>query len=287
MHFDLQEYMPLFLFMGLFKISAITAFMLLAPPVLFSQDRDSLGRKEAELRRDILSLSERMRKDGVISLSRRDSIVLMVSPAGDGTILNLDDLEMLRDLLEEQYSVEQSSLSEEFFQNWNNLKENMMPKTLSVPGNDYRIENDGPMKKGPGRSPGDDETVRWNSIEQLPYLKDTIPAKTGRFLRWLSRFTGGSVSVDNPFGGVYNPAVLHIPEPPGRPLGLDQRMFEDTLRFDPHVYKPSTITPFRVKASDRKAFEKSQIEKKEAAKRKEEALKKEEDAENEAERPTG
>ena len=159
----------------------------------------------------------------------------------------------------------------------------MMPKTLSVPDNDHRIENEEPMKKGPGRSPGDDETVRWNSIEQMPYYKDTIPARTGRLFRWLSRFTGGSVSPDNPFGGVYNPTVLHIPEPPGRPLGLDQRMFEDTLRFDPHVYKPSTIAPFRIKASDRKAFEQRQKEKKEAAKRNEEAAKREEEAGKETE----
>ncbi len=246
----------------LFLIALISAAMLFAVD-LFAQDKDSLKRRE-QLRQDIVTMAERMRRERIISSSVRDSLVLLVGERNDGVSLGVEQLSSLRDNLEQSYSEQQSGLAREYFGSWESVKGNLLPKILSIPGGDHRSENTRPMETGHGRSPGDDESVRFNSIERMPARVDTLSRRDRKLLRILSRFTGGSVSVDNPFGGVYNPTQLHIPEPPGRPRGLDERMFEDTLRFDPKVYKLSSPFPFRVTDSDRKAFSEAQKKKKES-----------------------
>lgn len=223
----------------------------------FPQDRDTL-KAAANLRRDIVSLAEKMARERVISVSVKDSLMMAVnSGLSDGKPLSVSELSLLRDRLEEEYATQQDAIAKDYFLDWSQIRSEMLPKTLSIPGGDHRQRNDNPMEKGYGRTPGDDNTVRWNSYERIQ-VPDTLSGKARRFLRGLSRFTGGRVSPDNPYGGVYNPTQLHIPEPPGRPRGLDERIFEDTLHFDPKVYRPSFPTPFRVTDSDRKAFSERQ-----------------------------
>ena len=228
-------------------------------------DGDSLKTAAKNLRQDITTIANRLRRERIITVHERDSVLLLIRPGnGDSKTLTIDELMMLRDNLEHKYSEEQEAIVEEFFQPGEREKNGMLPSTLSIPKGDHRSEeaHDNPMMRGHGRSPNDDETVRYNSIERNYSTPDTLSAKKRRFFRWLSIFTGGRVSPDNPYGGVYNPTQLHIPEPPGRPMGLDERMFEDTTRFDPNVYRRSTPAPFRVREADRKAFSERQKRKK-------------------------
>ena len=128
----------------LFLIALISAAMLFAVD-LFAQDKDSLKRRE-QLRQDIVTIAERMRRERIISSSVRDSLVLLVGERIDGVSLGVEQLRSLRDNLEQSYSEQQSGLAREYFGSWESVKGDLLPKILSIPGGDHRSENTRPME---------------------------------------------------------------------------------------------------------------------------------------------